>query len=163
MKKAIILSLVLGVVSLACAGIEIIPGLEYEVSGNTVMISAMNWVGFNFNLQADDCSVLSDIWVYPGNIGYIWPPKYWYPEYCAALGLGASTGTSGPVSGTIVSFDFESTAEKINFFYSPFAGGSEIVIGGQVIDLTGYSMTVPEPATVSLISLGGLFLAYRRK
>lgn len=161
MKRIILFSLMWGLISFAYAGTEIIPGLEYEVNGNRVTVSGANVWGLNFNLQPDDLSTLSSVQcLLP--IAYIpeYPPFVWFEDYHMLSGGAALTS---PHTGGIVSFNFEPTASSINFIYSSLLGTSEIAVNGQVVNLVGYSMIVPEPATIALLAAGGFFLTRRKK
>ena len=159
MKKAFVLSVILGVVSLASAWLDI-DGLSYIVSGNTLTFYGEDVSGFAFNLQANDSSELGNDIIPAGfstaNHGV------WYGSYGQLLGAGASIGTGDPITGVIYSFDFTPGTTNITFIYSSLAGTSQINMGGQAIDLTGHSF-IPEPGTMALLGVGGIFLVHRRE
>ncbi|MCE5186718.1 MAG: PEP-CTERM sorting domain-containing protein [Planctomycetaceae bacterium] len=152
------------IVSTAFAGIDLnaITGLSYEVNGSTLTIYGVHFSSMTFVLQADDLTELTNpICHLP--IAYIPenpPPIQWSPDEQALLCVAS---TFDEYTGAILSFDFAPTASTINFLYSSAFGAPTIVIGSHAHDLTGYSMTVPEPVTMLLLASGGLLLISRRK
>ena len=125
MKKAFILSLVLGIMSLASAATEIVPSLEYEVSGNTLtLIATSPVIGYLLNLKADDGSLLSDSTLNPhfGVASYNYPGQWNNTGYLpnGMLGVSASVGLNPYLTGTIYSVDFASTAQSIKFVYAQY-------------------------------------------
>lgn len=162
MKKLLALTLVLGIASLATAGIDLasINGLSYAVEGNKLTVSStVGVIGYLFNLQADNGSALTNGTVAGGfaavNFAGI-------DQYGIWTGASASVGTANPLTGPIFSIDFTPGTQKLLFVYS--SGDPSITIGGEAITLTGYEMTiVPEPMTMGLLGLGSLFLARRKK
>ena len=160
MKKAIVLSMVLSVAQMACAWLDI-PGLSYEVQGNTLIFSAENCTGFSFQLMpstGNGNDLFNDVIAAGFTTANHGVP---YGSY-GFIGVGASTGASAPITGVIYSVDFGPGVMNLEFIYSPLAGGSDINLDGQVINLEGYSL-VPEPVTLALLGLGGLFLTRQRQ
>jgi hypothetical protein len=155
MKKLLVLALVLGVASLATAGLTV-PGLTYEVTGNTVTISGADVGGFLMSLEADDGSVLSNGVVAPAFTAVNDAGMWYYGQW-----TGASAANTSDVTGPIFSIDFAPSATELTFVYSYIVGASEITVGGVAQSLVGQSIVVPEPATMGLLGLGALLL--RRK
>jgi len=172
MKKMLVLALVLAVAGLANASIDLagqINGLSYGISGNTVTISSTVSVsGYLFALQTDNNSALSGATIMNtsfatgtsagGDRGNgLWD------------GVSASVGTNAAVTGNLFKIDFAPGTKKIYFVMSQDAfDASAINIGGaakllsspEVDGVNGstYFMTIPEPMTMVLLGLGGLFL-----
>ena len=160
MKKLLVLTLVLGIASLATAGIDLgtIAGMSYDVAGNTVTISSTGTVnGYLLNMEADDLSALSNSFVPAGFL------QYNYAGFASGtVWHGASASSTTGVTGVVYSIDFTPGASVINFVYSSiYADNSSLSVDGSANGLAGYSMTVPEPATMALLGLGALML--RRK
>jgi hypothetical protein len=170
MKKLMFLTLVLGVASLATAGTVIVPGLEYDVSGSTLTITATTAVQtIGWSLKADDGSLLSNSTVDSAlNVGTstgVWNDAY-LPN--GLLGVSGSVGSAAAITGTVYSVDFASTASTIAFMYAQYTPSAVVFEGGATtyLDATygsGEVMIVPEPVTMALLGLGGLFMARRKK
>jgi hypothetical protein len=158
MKKLLALVMVLGIASLAAAGTEIVPGLEYEVAGNTLTLVGSGVGGFLISLESNDGSELSNGVVAPGFTAVNDSGSWYYGQW-----TGASAANTSDVDGPIFSVDFAPGASELTFVYSGIVGASEITIGGQAIGLVGRTMIIPEPMTMGLLGLGGLFLARRKK
>jgi hypothetical protein len=161
MKKLLVLTLVLGMASLSSAAFDLgdIDGLGYSVTGNTVTVTGTNVGGYLMSLAADDGSVLSNGIVAPEFTAVNDPGSFYYGEW-----TGASAANTSYVTGTIFTIDFTPGASLLTFTYSGIVGASEITIAGQATSLVDATMTlaaIPEPATMALLGLGGLFL--RRK
>lgn len=160
MKSTINVMMFLGIVSMASAWLDI-PGLSYEVQGNTLIFSATECTGFSFQMMpntGNGSDLFNDVIAAGFDLANHGVP---YGSY-GFIGAGASTGSGASITGMIYSVDFAPAVQWIEFFYSPLAGGSEIVLDGQVINLEG-DWVIPEPATMGLLGLGGLFLCRRYK
>jgi hypothetical protein len=170
MKKLLVLALVLAVAGLANAGLDLktINGLDYSVAGNTITISStLGVTGFAFALQTDNDSPLSGV-VIPSGFGTVHDAGYMVGNVYD--GISTSVGTSALVTGEILKINFAQGAKKIYFVYSPdaffdissiSAGGASIALSTDTEGVQGslYEMTiVPEPMTMLLLGLGGLFL-----
>ena len=149
---------ILGISSLASAGYEIVPGLEYEILGNTFTLTGTDVTGYLFNLQPDS-GILSNVFI---NTDFSFQyPGVWYSSY-GLLAAEASVGTSSAVTGTIFSIDFTPGAKELTFVYSSFVGDSTIWIGGEEILLTGKGTSIPEPVTLLLLGMGGVLIRKRK-
>ena len=166
MKKFLVLTLLLGIASLASAGVDLgdVDGLDYSIAGNTVTITGADVGGFQLAFKADDNSVLSN-----GDVdghGIVWnsfaADGAWYGSiYEWAFSSGVSTTDK---TGTLMTLDFSPTASKLYIAYSSYAGDSYVSVGGATTQLGGlYEIAIPEPMTMSLLGLGSLFLVRRKK
>ena len=89
----------------------------------------------------------------------------------AAFGMGANellsaTGAADPgvyVSGAIYTFTYAGPATVITIGDLPAFGITSYVRGAEgLISLSGQEIAVPEPMTMALMGLGGLFIRRRR-
>ena len=161
MKKILVLTLVLGIASLATAGLDLagLDNIDYSVSGQTVTITVdKDITGFGMSLKTDNGSQPSvDIdsrfstGLYDG---------YWTGSQLESI--SASKGSDLTFQGTIISIDVAAGVTSIDLIADGYGAKSSIDWNdSSVTDMTGYTMTIPEPMTMGLLGLGGLFL--RRK
>lgn len=90
-----------------------------------------------------------------------WDQIVWQPEPVLlddggydAKGLGAGIGVGQRVSGFALSFDWLGVSEPGPQFYE--------IIDPATLETIDSGMTIPEPATLLLLGLGGLFLRRRQ-
>ena len=171
MKKLIVLSLVVAMASLASAGLTAGLGLNSVDGTGVLSIQALadfaNGEGYDFGIKLTgvtlvgaanvNTSGLTVTIVQDSNMGQAGPP---WVVFIGDLGTtGLSVGASAlsgpvafPVATDLIQITFEGTGTAKIVGLSASAG-----INGQEIAIT----SVPEPMTLGLLGLGGLFL--RRK
>ncbi len=164
MKKLLAMILVLGMASLASAGL-IVEGLEYEVdtSTNTITVTGTGVTGYLFNLMPD-AGVLTN-GVVSSAFTTVNDPGLWAGDYGEMGWAGASASTTDALgkSGVIFTINFDPGTTEVSFYESAFMGSSQVnFAGGEVAGLDGFSMAIPEPMTMALLGLGGLFLRRRK-
>ena len=172
MKKLLVLSLVLGVVSLATAGIDLktVAGLDYTVdtATNTVTITGTDVLAFFWCVTPVGGTLSNPVNGAFANGGPGDDPAligmFSYPEGSIVSASG-STGSAVGVDGMIYSFQYSAGTTLVNIVSETEWGLGNASIdfeGGRSVALDGYSMTIPEPMTMALLGLGGLFLRRRK-
>ena len=167
MKKLLVLTLVLGLATVVSAvpasDLADIAGMDYTVVGNTVTIlSTAGVANFSLGQITPDTGTLT-VGTVPSTFNAV------AGDGMADLAGTGIMGVSGAVSGTPPAYV---TGTMYTFTY---AGGTLLItledsfLGESsvqwetdaVTSLTGATITIPEPMTIALLGLGGLFL--RRK
>ena len=177
MKKMLILTLILGMTSVASAGIVVV-GTDGDTAGAVQTDPIGSVVGQQalFMAVAGPGSITNETMVYPGNLAVLTDytgldgdltaavdglisayaaanpgfndggsTEIWFAEYFDGT---APPGTPPPVTGVLTTFDVSGTVEV--YLMDPELSG---VMSAAVI---------PEPITLSLLGLGGLFLRRRK-
>ncbi len=171
MKKVLVLALVLGVVSLANASLDLatVNGVDYSVdtASQTVTISGENVIGFFMVLVPDAGTLFWQQELGPGDPPriMIYPPDPYPPiDYPGAIIVSGSTGTATGVDGPFMAFTYSGGTTEVTILDEIEWGLGDAVIyfeGDISTALADYTITIPEPATLALLGLGGLLL--RRK
>ena len=165
MKKLLVLALVLGVASLANAGLAFtVGGVEYA-SGSTVAIDGQTTIGLVNDTEFDGVPDVAYIEVAPGaevvgsgTVGTVLPGTWSIVDYGLSYGLyywqisNTVAGVGDSLVGTMFTVDVAGPT-TLNVYQSDWA----TIIGS--IELA----SIPEPMTMGLLGLGGLFLARRKK
>ena len=170
MKKLLVLILVLGLATMVSAvpttDLSLVSGMDYTVVGSTVTILSTGPVaGFAIGLMTPDAGTLTAVAVAEGfGIKSLGDPD---------LGGTGLMGIAGAVSGTPPVY----VTGTLYTFTASGGDGTVITLDAEMIlglgdsfvkwsndavtDLNGSTITIPEPMTIALLGLGGLFL--RRK
>ena len=162
MKKLLVLTLVLGIASLASAGLDLndLDGVSYAVDTGTQVITistTLENTGFGMNLLPDVA-----MGVTPAPDAYylvLNDPGFWYGNFGEGHVLIAGSTTT-PTTGDLLTIGYAAGVTNIDIYDGMF-GLSEIFAAGGNVSLNGYSMTIPEPATMAILGLGALLI--RRK
>jgi len=161
MKKFLVLALVLGLATMATAGdLAAIADMGYTVIGDTVTITTTGSVA-NFNLQLSPDAGTLTAGNASTNFGYV---SDGVPDLAETGIMGAAGAVTSvpPVyqTGTLYTFTYDGT-ELVTLGDSILGTSSVQWENDDVISLVGATITIPEPMTIALLGLGGLFL--RRK
>ena len=163
MKKILVLTLVMGIASLASAGLDLstVTDVDYSVSGQTVTITTSRDVlGMLLHLETSDGT---DISALTFASGWAINDEGYFSSGVHDSILG-SKGSNDAFQGMIFSFDVGAGVTSVDFV--AYDGDDATVTWGSDNSdavLTGTTMTIPEPATMALLGLGSLFLARRKK
>ena len=165
MKKLLVLSLVLGIASLATAALSmsadktvLMPG---EVATITVSGPGENWLGYIIVEEGGVGALSNPTWLFTPSAGLAYADPYTE----AGWGIGyefapTADAPSTPPEGAQITFDFSSAGvgtavvslwDGLGAFESPEGGF-----------LTFTVAEIPEPATMVLLGLGALVLRKRK-
>ena len=157
MKKLLILMLVLGMTSLASAVTTVLTDIELWYDGTTVTVVGLNPDGISSTGIYDEAG--------QGTVG---PP---YEMLIAAGDLAAMTGRPAGYNGVDIlamasPVGTVTTGDWFQFGFADGAVGDTMTIYDYAVSYTdpvGTLNLIPEPMTIALLGLGGLFLLRRRK
>ena len=171
MKKLLVLMLVLGMASLANAGLVDVLDLDLTDSTTLVVRATNDWaagetydygvmlIGVTLTGASNvDTSALAVTLVQDSNNGQAGPPWAAFRDPLGFIGIAAATANLDPENAFTVSSPFA-------IFEIDFTGiGTAQIIGlganlGTNGPVSGY---IPEPMTMVLLGLGGLFLRRRK-
>jgi hypothetical protein len=174
MKKCLVLLMVLGIASLATAGLSI---TATDLGGGDWLVEAIqdgpNAAGSGgvFTLTADS-GVLSAVEILPVAVLDMGPPMSMYGwnwsiagaletglevSFTAIPNLGAGTPGVGSLVDPMSAGMYTSTASFI------VNGGNTVTLAGEWDTvILAQTVDVPEPMTMGLLGLGGLFLRRRK-
>jgi hypothetical protein len=161
MKKLLVLMLVLGMTSIASAGLTLVTPAEID-EATTGVIGINNPDGLDYGCYLDiglvsegGFSLVSvDLTTLAGDLSSV--SVYDYGDFKEAeIFLANSTGTTTP--GIQAQATIECLMDKIDVIVELYDAGTFQLIDSAIIK------QVPEPMTVALLGLGGLFLLRRRK
>jgi len=161
MKKLLVLALVLGLSSVSSAVVSlVVPAGDINVGDTITVIVASDTEAANYGAWLDlglqGLGTWSDLTILPA-AGVDASKVYWGDDGTGdwwELGAASFTPTAPVLAGDHFTIDFTATAE-----------------GQQVVALWDYNLTesteariniVPEPMTLGLLGLGGLFLRRRK-
>jgi len=167
MKKLLVLLMVLGLATSAQAALSISLSETTVLTGDTVTASVVssdngNWIGY-FILSEDQvmwtdpvAADYSGSWTTSGigNLGYVAA----VPGYSAVYDMSAASNLqpTDVVAGT--QFSISIVGQQIGTIYLGMADADYNPIAGTLTSL----VVVPEPMTIALLGLGGLFLRRRK-
>lgn len=180
MKKVMILALVLGFASLASATLETNVKLDHVYGSGVLDVDAWGtWaaeVDYDFGVKLTGVTLvssanvnttsLSSIIDQDSNGSHIGPPWMAFSDIFGSTGVagGATNFTTNPIVFAAPSelwrmiFTGTGTAQILPFGISRSPGATEEIYDFPIIAIS----SVPEPMTMCLLGLGGLFLRRRR-
>jgi hypothetical protein len=161
MKKLLVLMLVLGMTSMASAAISLVAPTEIN-EGETGVIGILNDDGLDYGMYLDigyisegGFSMVSvDLTSLAGDMSSIGAPYVYADMWEYEIFLAQSVGTTTP--GIQVEATVECLALDVTLVVELYDAMGTLVDSAQIAQ-------VPEPMTVALLGLGGLFLLRRRK
>jgi len=170
MKKLLVLSLVLGIASLASAGLDLntVEGIDYTVDTVAQTVTVTGTVRAFFLSFVPDAGSIevtsvnssfasSGVGADPVDLGLTsYPAGSW-------VTASGSTNSTSSVSGVLFVLSYEGAVSEITLVDETewYLGNAELNIDGTTVAVAGYTIAVPEPATMALLGLGALVL--RRK
>ncbi len=171
MRKLLVLALVLGIAGLANAQLSLVTGLTYEIDPVTSTISIIateKVVTLEMGVLTPDAGILTPgtLALPNGGVGTNDPEAMGltYYTYGTIVGMAGTTASSAGQLGTLYTFSYAGTGlvtiSSENEWY--LAGATVLFeVGDRVESLEGLTMIIPEPMTMLLLGLGGLFLRKR--